>query len=279
MRFIVKTAGFTLIEVAILLVIIGLTVSGAISVVGPVRAAGKDNQTSLRMDLIQKALQVYVIRNGCLPCPANGGLDPATASAGRSNDGTFYVTACAAGACATANAVVPWRTLGLSDNEALDAWGNRIRYVASPALALVTGMVRTSASSFPTGSIRVEATSSGNVRVSDGTVDGADDTVTTEITGAIFGQMAYVLVSSGPDRALAIPATGCAAGCPVNDAFAQLATTRRQRLNTNGGATAFALIEPPITASGAGHFDDVVRFITGPQMIFACGANACGNPF
>ena len=69
-----KDRGFTLVEVAILLVVIGLIAAGGLAIINPLLDSGRASTTLKRMALVEKALQSYVMQFGCLPCPANGAL-------------------------------------------------------------------------------------------------------------------------------------------------------------------------------------------------------------
>lgn len=270
MRKFLRNAGFTLIEMAIVLVVIGLVFAGSLQVIQPVRESGRAADTNRRMDIVQQALQLYVIRFGCLPCPADGTHASTHADAGRSeiSGGGTYTTAavhCTSGTtnCLTANAVVPWRELGLAEMETADAWGDRLRYyvdngtpctAGAHGLQSDNGMVRCSVSSFPAGGV---------------TIDDIDVTGSPDISNA-----AYVLVSSGPDRSLALKAIG--GGTMSVDVYSQTGGGGAQDENSNDN-NAFAY-GSYIGTSGDTHFDDIVRFMTAPYMILRCGSNACGNP-
>ena len=60
--------GFTLIEMSIVLVVIGLVLSGGIAAVTPIVQNTKVAETNQKLDRIEQALILHVIRNGCLPC-------------------------------------------------------------------------------------------------------------------------------------------------------------------------------------------------------------------
>lgn len=74
--------------------------------------------TQKRMERIQKALHGFAAANGVLgPCPANGAIDT-----GLAEPADFSL------ACIHPGGVVPWRTLGLSSDDALDGWGRKLSY-------------------------------------------------------------------------------------------------------------------------------------------------------
>ncbi len=268
-----RSRGFTLIEMGIVLVVIGLVVSGGIATIGPFADARKSTATTDRMDQIEKALRLHVIRYGCLPCPADGTVNTSTgANPGMSVAGGAAVAigTCAAAACLTASGVVPWREVGLSEDDITDGWGNRIRYAvagssvvaatcAAPtaSLQLADGMRRTTGATgcYPTGNL---------------TVNNLDIVAAAEPD---VQNAAYVLVSNGSDKALALRAgTGGATG----DLYGQAGGGGGQDENTNGDINfASGRLNG---SSGATHFDDITRFTTAALVIQLCGPGTCGNP-
>lgn len=113
-----RTRGFTLIEISIVLVVIGLLLSGGLLGIAPVLQSSRVTETNSKLDLIEDALILYALRNSCLPCPATGNLLSSNANIGLAVDDTqgAYQTACATDTCTNnAQGIVPWRNLGLSD--------------------------------------------------------------------------------------------------------------------------------------------------------------------
>src|SRR5262245_59637586 len=91
MRFLgsVRALGFTLVEIAVVLVVIGLIVSGGLLGLSPVLQNNKVTQTNGQMDKIEQSLVLYVIQNGCLPCPADPiDIADSLSTAGQSRDAT-----------------------------------------------------------------------------------------------------------------------------------------------------------------------------------------------
>ncbi len=113
--------GFTLIEIAIVLVVIGLLLSGGLLAVGPVIQRAQITETQDKLDRIEDAIVLYVLQsdNQCLPCPGDGALATGSGNDGLSEDDgtpTFYGNGCSPnGGCRAAGGdnVVPWRTLGV----------------------------------------------------------------------------------------------------------------------------------------------------------------------
>jgi prepilin-type N-terminal cleavage/methylation domain-containing protein len=258
--------GFTLIEMAIVMVVIGLLLSGGLLAVAPVLQSSKVSDTTAHLDRIEQALALYVIQYGCLPCPADGTLASTSANAGWSkSDAGFYgpgdVSAtnqpCASPtgtACSLTQGVVPWKTLGMSEPDGADAWDDRITYaVTSPlTLTLNTSMVRTPPSTYPAGALTVNNVAG-----------------TTQTTAA-----AYVLVSHGPDLQFAYAvSTGRNRG---NNLYGQVAGAQYQNSDTVQN-DAFVQ-DNLVNVQGNTHFDDMVRWKTAPAIIQSCGTGACGNP-
>lgn len=129
-----RQRGFTLAELAIGFLIIGLLLAGAFLPLSSQIEVRNTADTRRTMDQVKEALIGFAQSNGRLPCPARG----ATAS-GTSD--SSWGTAIAAGVeqydstnnrCYTALGVVPWSTLGTPET---DSWGRRMTYRVAPAFA------------------------------------------------------------------------------------------------------------------------------------------------
>jgi prepilin-type N-terminal cleavage/methylation domain-containing protein len=117
--------GFTLIELAIVLVILGLVLGGLVVPLAAQVQSRKVNETAAMISEIKESLYGFAIANGRLPCPATiatNGME------NRRNDdaGIGPIDAQTEG-CRAGNysGLLPWATLGVSE---IDAWGNRFRY-------------------------------------------------------------------------------------------------------------------------------------------------------
>jgi prepilin-type N-terminal cleavage/methylation domain-containing protein len=123
--------GFTLVEMAVVLVIVGLMLGGLLLPLSAQMDQQHFSETRKGLDDIQEALIGYAMVNGRLPCPAtatsNGLESPPTASTGVACDNPY-------------NGFVPAVTLGLnhvdSSGYAVDGWGNRIHYAVTQADSL-----------------------------------------------------------------------------------------------------------------------------------------------
>lgn len=105
--FIQPTKGFTLVEMAVVLVIVGLLLSGLLLPLSAQMDIRNFNDTKQRLAIINEAIYGFAILNGRLPCPTSQ-ADPANINYGL-EDCTI-----------TTEAYLPWKTLGVP---ATDAWG------------------------------------------------------------------------------------------------------------------------------------------------------------
>lgn len=111
--------GFTLTEMAIVLLIVALLIGGLLVPMSAQMDIRNQADTQKKLAEIQEALLGYAVARGRLPCPA---VDAATGEESPLNTGN----------CTTQEGFLPATTLGLSPTDAngyaLDAWNNRIRY-------------------------------------------------------------------------------------------------------------------------------------------------------
>lgn len=119
-------AGFNLIEMAIVLVILGVLLGGLITPFATQLEASKRRGADALISDANHALLGFAATNGRLPCPAtatsNGLASPATPTT----------------ACTTNHGFIPTRTLGLNgsidaNTRLLDPWLNPIRYSITSA--------------------------------------------------------------------------------------------------------------------------------------------------
>ncbi len=114
-------SGFTLIEMAIVLMIVGLLLGGILVPLSAQMDQRNNSDTQKSLSEIKEAIIGYALANGRLPCPAT-----ATIPTGQTNAGIALTTGSGSTlACSNATGVLPWATLGVSET---DAWGNRYTY-------------------------------------------------------------------------------------------------------------------------------------------------------
>lgn len=113
--------GFTLLEMAVVLMIVGLLLGGLIPTLSAQMEQQRRNETRKQLDEIRDALIGYAIINKRLPCPRNTTTDPSGADYGE-----------ASATCntdRTAEGYLPWKTLGVSE---IDAWGIKRSNTSDP---------------------------------------------------------------------------------------------------------------------------------------------------
>ena len=253
--------------------------------------------TVQRMDSLEKALKAYTVIHARLPCPAKG-----NALATDFDFGLFFPNAATA-TCTNPDGIVPWRTLGISQSEAMDGWGRFISYrvpvdtPAPPAVPTTAGMTRANAADMTncdteppavaptapafacTASLNVLNTAFMDVAVRPGLtvrVNGTDPPQT---------QIAWVLISHGP--------TGLGAWrSGQNPASRVCGLQQMPPANSDECNNTLALPVPPaffvqrppeVLAAGGqplnpavdiNHFDDVVRFQKIEEFIASTGRGA-----
>ena len=119
------TRGFTLTELAIVLVIIALLTGGLLVSLSTTRDIANEKETQKQLGSINEALLGYAAAQQRLPCPAAPGTTGVESPVG-------------GGACTNNyDGFVPGITLGItptnSQGYAIDAWGNPIRYAVTSA--------------------------------------------------------------------------------------------------------------------------------------------------
>lgn len=114
--------GFTLIEMAMVMMIVGLLLAGLVPTLSAQMELRRINETRKQLEEIKEALVGFVIINGRLPCPADGLIPTGQLNAGKE---AKTGTVCANITNNMANGVIPWAILGVNET---DAWGRRFTY-------------------------------------------------------------------------------------------------------------------------------------------------------
>lgn len=119
-------SGFSLVELAISLVIIALVLVLFIGASSGFVNTKRYEVTALKLKAIENAIALFVAQNKRLPCPADGTIPSGNPGSGVSQPNV--AGDCLPLATPQLNGVVPALTLGLSESDVLDGWNNRITY-------------------------------------------------------------------------------------------------------------------------------------------------------
>ncbi|MBN2865159.1 MAG: type II secretion system protein [Thiotrichales bacterium] len=113
------SSGFTLVEISVVLVIVGILLVGALSTLGEKRAVTKQLETEKTLQNIKQQLLKFAMINKYLPCPGVNGREARTAEL----VGTDTINR-----CTNDLGAVPYLDIGLKRDEVVDAYGNLVRY-------------------------------------------------------------------------------------------------------------------------------------------------------
>jgi prepilin-type N-terminal cleavage/methylation domain-containing protein len=123
-----QSSGFSLIELAMAVLIIGLLLAGALIPLSSQIDTRNIAETQRNMEAIREAIIGFAQANGRLPCPADGTFKTGVAFAGvEALSGSAPNRA-----CAQVYGVVPWSTLGVPET---DGWGRRFSYQVTAIFA------------------------------------------------------------------------------------------------------------------------------------------------
>ncbi len=247
-----RQKGISLVELSVVLGIIGITLAGAIDLAIRKTESDRVKETNVRMDAIEQAMQVYLINNQLLPCPANASLALSNSAAGVSG-----VTAGTPDVCntnfSTASGIwagaVPTKTIGLSDKIMADDWDRRFTYVVDNRVT--NNSITTNNCSSTSGSemcFKNTTPLTGSITINDST--GAN--ITT--------QAIYVLISHGKNGYGAFKYTGNATQLaqPASPDAGEVSNAA-----TSNGTLDNIFVQRDTNAT----FDDTVRYKTKANII------------
>lgn len=253
-----QLAGFSLIEMAIVILIAGILMSAGLSLLSVKMATAQLDTTQKHQEAIKQALINYLGKYRRLPCPttvANGGA-PAPPPP-----------------CANYSGIVPYYELGLDRAAVLDGWENFITYVVSPnpiAAPLPTAIPSWTTAWLYTYSVSSNvtpntttgnlafwpSTSTGGITVRDSSGNLIANPVNT--TGA-----AVVLISYGKNGYGAFNVNGGANAPPP-----AIDTDELQNVSPFTGTTPPTVVKRDTTDStaGGGPFDDIVMMLSANDL-------------
>ena len=248
-----RQAGVSAFTVAIILIFVAVLFLAARALFSTTASLGRSSEAAASLAAGQAALEQFASGTGRLPCPANPALDTGDA-----------VPDTASAICTFPAGTIPWKTIGMSRENAYDPWGSKISYrvytAASGSLTQDQGasMVQCdsnvpagrSPGTLPTGLCYAafgRHTSEADFLAGKGLV--VNDFATT-VTG-----VAYVLISHG--------ATGLGGWTPGGTQRSMPASaTELANTTASGPFVAQAASDPSVSATDAAHFDDLLAYRT-----------------
>ncbi len=121
--------GFTLVEMAIALLIFNLVLGAALVTYTRYLAAGKEERTFAQIEFVADAISLFAQQNMRIPCPAN----PAAAAAATGYEDQSAAVPGTPVECNRLEGILPYATLGLPEDLARDGFNNYYTYRVSPA--------------------------------------------------------------------------------------------------------------------------------------------------
>lgn len=290
-----KKSGYTILELSIVLLILGIITLGLIGVFSFGNRINSHTLTESRMDIIQNAFVSFVAANGRLPCPAVWGLDQTNQEFGYEASMQTIILNCnsnllinSSGAGQPGDTIylgmVPINTLGLNPEYAFDGYGDRFGYVVG--FSSVNSSLTTSQNLGAEGT-NLECEPPSEESLSDACfgrqlVDFGRNRI--EILNDVDGDLinfgsAYVLISYGANSNGAFP-KGADQTIDENllidrDVPRNSYPTSAKELEnlecTNLGSCAQNMLDMQFVQSGRdSSFDDIVRFDTRNSIIVKC---------
>ncbi len=123
----IKERGFTLVEVAVVMIIGGIIVAVLMDNVAVSLKNARMKETRNKLEFVQNELELFLERNGRYPCPADPAAQVDTNEFGREN-----TTLCTG---TVSQGALPVRTLNLPDDMVFDSYKGRFTYAVTTSLA------------------------------------------------------------------------------------------------------------------------------------------------
>jgi prepilin-type N-terminal cleavage/methylation domain-containing protein len=233
--------GFTLLELAMVLVVSSLMIGFGLQVTQSSNSAGCYVSTRAQVESIREGIERFARSNDRLPMPAarNVGVESA-------NYGREALAAAIDQVGGVSWGALPFQALGLSPSMGGDCWGNKLTYVVTTALT----------------------TNNSSGGYLDNTVLG-NITLKTSTSVNSSTSIAYAVISHGDDQlgAVEINYSGVSKGwCTGTD-------LKHTNCTANAASAAGAEFNDGKDAA-ANYFDDIVVAAQKPQMINAAESNA-----
>lgn len=120
-----QQSGFSLVELAIVLIIVALLTSGLLGGLSSQRNQADNKDAQRQQELVLDAILGFAMSAGRLPCPADPAISTASGAGSEELQCTPADCSSTDRVCKLEHGVIPWRSLGLQET---DPWGNRFTY-------------------------------------------------------------------------------------------------------------------------------------------------------
>lgn len=239
-----KKNGFTLIETAIVLLVVGLLLGGLLMPLSAQLDQRRIGETQKALQDAREALIGYAASRPTpyLPCPDK----TVAGGAGTANDGLEDVGP--GGVCVTQHGNIPWATLGVSD---VDGWGNRLHYSVTPAYSNRLPSTFTLASA-------------GTLNVCQNALVAPAVTCAVTVAAAVpavilsYGKNGHGAINAAGNQ-LPLPCNTCAGPPPVPPPCTNACADEFENTNSDNN---FVSRTPSLPGSTAGEFDDQVIWLS-----------------
>ncbi|HEY1096880.1 MAG TPA: hypothetical protein VGF14_06525 [Alphaproteobacteria bacterium] len=250
-------SGFTLLEMSIILTAVMMVIGAYLSFYRPQQVTERTLETRQRIDRVLNAVSAFAL------IPANGNRLPCSAWP-TSNPTNGNAKAAGCGGAVVDMGIVPYQTLGLSQDDAKDAFGNYMTYIVSGNATMNSGTaVDLVASQFCMTSPR------SNIPLTRNGVVAAD------------ADRPYIaVISHGPEGIGGYDMQNVNPGSR-NGVYGNMALLgTNESVNAVTGAVTDILYmdnyDPrPVTAAVTTHFDDIIGIMTGPQIASRLSLEGC----
>ena len=224
--------------------------------------------TATRLAKAVDALEAFAAGAQRLPCPADPTIDTTTTPAD-ANEGLERIDPANTARCAYPEGTLPWRTIGMKRDEALDAWGRKLSYrvytgnngsLTQPGgvsmvncdttettpggttatAASLGGLCNGSASPYARSTTPAQFLDNKGLSLTDGTVAHND--------------VAYVIISHGATGLGGYTVSGARLAMPAGD--------ERSNTRETGAFTIKAFSDVDVAATSGQHFDDLLAYRT-----------------
>lgn len=258
-RFLCDQQGFSLIELTLVLAILGVVIGGMLPLLGSWMERNTLQTTRSRMDAVDEALLLFLMRQQRLPCPALPG------AAGQPGGAEALIQTVPQGAggqaravrCARTTGMIPYRALGLPQRLVLDGWSRPFSYAVMPELAQAAAT-----SDFCTPDRQPPSPQSPRSATARPSLDVRDETGLSVAPDLVI---AYVVVSHG--------ANGAGAFVPQARGLREaVPTAGPERLNSDGDLN---FVDYPRSDQAAAPYDDSVRWQTRDALVLRATGAGC----